>query len=179
MTQIEQLLIRRDERALELLKQEYGTYCRTILYSLLRCESKTDEAMNDLWLRIWSCDPPPSPVSWKAYLARTARNLGIDYIRRDHTRIAGTAVIEELSHCLPDPKWEDRMDMEDLRGLLNDFVRALGDEERQVFLLRYWYGANAAEIAAERRCSQARINSMLWRIRKRLRTYLLKEGYEV
>lgn len=177
MADIIELLERRDERALELLKEHYSDYCYCIIYNLLRNHEETEEALSDVWLRIWNSIPPARPQKIRAYLAKTARNIALDYIKRSNAekRSGVTTVLDELSEILPDTKQPDRM----LREVLNQFLRSLGDEEQRIFLRRYWYGATIEELADWFHCSQPRITNILFRTRKKLKKYLEKEGYSV
>ena len=45
-----------------------------------------------------------------------------------------------------------------------------------MFLRRYWYGEDLADIAAKLGCGQGKVKSSLFRTRKALRAYLEKEG---
>ena len=56
------------------------------------------------------------------------------------------------------------------------FVHALGQTERNVFLLRYWYMCPVAEIAGRFGFSESKVKSMLLRTRKKLRAFLEKEA---
>ena len=52
MADIIELLERRDEAGLVLLKEKYADYCYSIIYGLLRDHSQTEEALSDVWLAI-------------------------------------------------------------------------------------------------------------------------------
>lgn len=177
MADIIELLERRSEQGLVLLKEYYHTYCYAIIYRLLRDHEQTQEALNDVWLQIWNSIPPARPQQLRAYLAKTARNTALHYIRREEAkkRSGVTVLLDELAECIPDPKWET--DREELRCLLRDFVSELGSEERQIFLRRYWYGADVRQIAREHGSTENRITGILFRTRKKLKKYLEKEGY--
>ena len=73
MADIIELLERRDETGLALLKEKYADYCYCIIYGLLRDHSQTEEALSDVWLAIWNAIPPARPLRLRAYLAKTAR----------------------------------------------------------------------------------------------------------
>lgn len=179
MADIIELLERRSELGLELLKEHYTAYCYSIIYRLLQDHEQTEEALNDVWLQIWNSIPPARPQRLRAYLAKIARNTALHYIRHnDAKKRSGTTVLlEELSECIPDPKWEG--DSRELKQLLKDFVGSLEQEERNIFLRRYWYGADIRQIAQERNSTENRITGILFRTRKRLKKYLEKEGYTV
>ena len=46
-----------------------------------------------------------------------------------------------------------------------------------IFLRRYWYASSAAEIAEEYGMRENSVNVLLHRTRKKLKQFLLKEGY--
>ena len=173
-----ELLERRDEMGLVLLKEKYSDYCYAIIYRLLSDHAQTEEALSDVWLHIWDSIPPARPARLRPYLARTARNIALDYIKRDRTQKRGgmTVLLEELSECIPDPA---SMNSGDLKELLRDFVNGLEPEAQRVFLRRYWFGSSVAELAAASHCSESRITGILYRTRKKLRKRLEKEGYDL
>lgn len=181
MSDIIELLERRDELGLVLLKEKYSDYCYSILYNLLRDHDQAEEALSDVWLQIWNSIPPARPARIRAYLAKTARNTALHYLRHDHAQKSSgvTVLLDELAECIPDPRWERADQGEALKELLWEFVRSLGPEEQRIFLRRYWYGATIEELAKAMHCTESRITGILFRTRKKLRKYLEKEGYEV
>ena len=58
---------------------------------------------------------------------------------------------------------------------LNRFLASLSEEERAVFLCRYWYVNPMEEIARKTGFSIGKIKSMLHRTRKRLSAILQEE----
>ena len=170
-------LERRDETVIELLKVYYGDYCYRIIYNQLCSHEETEEALNDVWLKIWNSIPPSRPTHLRAYIAKAARNTAIDYIKRNSAerRSGITTMLDEIAEVVPDAAKSDGF----LKDTLNRFLRSLGPEEQRIFLRRYWYGANIEELAAELGCSQTRIANILHRTRKKLRKHLEKEGYTV
>lgn len=178
MTDIVELLNRREEGALLLLKERYSNYCYTIIYGILRDHGQSEEAMNDLWLRVWNSIPPEKPRCLRAYLAKLSRNIALDYVKYQGAKKRAAAILplDEIAQLLP-TRSLDEEECRDLRDALNRFVKALETEERRIFLRRYWYNESIEELAAAFHCSQSRITGKLFRIRKRLRKFLEKEGY--
>lgn len=170
-------LERRDEKAVELLKEYYGDYCYRIIYNQLCSHEETEEALNDVWMKIWNSIPPARPTHLRAYIAKAARNIAIDYIKKDSAqrRSGLTTLLDEIADIVPDMSSSDGF----LKDTLNRYLRSLKTEERRIFLRRYWYGASIDELAAEHGCSQTRIANILFRTRKKLRKHLEKEGYTV
>ena len=66
-----------------------------------------------------------------------------------------------------------------LKISLNAFVRSLPDEQRRVFIRRYWYLEEISVIASDLSMGESKVKSMLARIRKKLREHLNREGFNV
>lgn len=181
MADILDLLEQRNPLALELLQQQYGNYCQTIIGGILNHPQETEEALSDVWLQVWNAVPPLKPLCLQAYLAKTARNIALNYLKRNHAqkREALTVLFDELSDCIPDLRWEAQIQHQDLRDSLNAFLRSLPQQERRIFLCRYWYGDSINQLTQRFHCSQSKVTSMLFRTRKKLRKHLEKEGYRI
>lgn len=179
MADIIELLERRDEQGLVLLKEKYANYCYSIIYHLLRSHEQTEEALSDVWLQIWNSIPHARPGQLRPYLAKTARNTALHYVKHNtaQKRSGIMVLLDELEECIPDPQWE--CDREVLKELLRQFINSLEQEEQRIFLRRYWYGDTIKELAKASKCTENRITGILFRTRNKLRKYLELEGYEI
>lgn len=171
-------LARENEEALLCLQMRYGVYCRSIALSLLRSEEEAELCLNDLWLSLWQRGEHIGNL--KAYLAKSVRNLALKRIekRTAQKRSGHTALLDELSECIPDPLREKELESWVLREVLQSFVQGLSPKERHAFLGRYWYGHSIAELSQELGWREARLTSLLFRLRKRLKIALEKEGID-
>ena len=108
MSDIIELLERRSEQGIALLKEKYADYCYSIIYRLLQDREQAEEALNDVWLQIWNNIPPARPQCLRAYLAKTARNAALHYIRHNDAqkRNGVTLLLDELTECIPDPGYK-------------------------------------------------------------------------
>ena len=176
-TQIVAQLARKDEEALLHLRDRYEVYCLTIARRLLRDEQAAEECVSDVWLAVWRSEAVPTDL--RAYLARVTRNIALHYLEREgaQKRSGVTVLLDELAECIPDPLRERETDAVFLREVLNDFVRGLKPEARELFVKRYWYGYSVGELAALRGWQENRVSALLSRLRKKLRKRLEKEGY--
>lgn len=179
MDEIVSLLWQRDERALMLMETQYGGFCRQIVTALLNSAQDAEEALNDVWLKVWNAIPPAKPKYFRAYLAKAARNISLQYIEKSQAqkRSGVTVLLDELAECIPDQASSQPMDAVQRRDLLNRFVASLRTEERDIFLRRYFFGASIPEIAAVWHYSENRVSVILHRARNKLRAFLEKEGY--
>ena len=61
----------------------------------------------------------------------------------------------------------------------DSFLADLPAEKRRIFLRRYWYFSPLAEIARDFHCSESRIQSILHRLRIKLKEQLEAEGVDL
>ncbi len=171
----------RDQRAIEETAGKYGPFLHTLVWNILRSQGDAEECVNDTYLRAWNAMPPARPAALRAWLGQIARNLSLDRWKEGRTRKRGGGspeiLLGELEDCIPAPHGvEQQLEDQEIASLISAFLRRLPAESRVVFLRRYWYGQELADIAAERGCGVGKIKSSLFRTRKALRAYLEQEG---
>ena len=175
------LYFARDEQALGKTADKYGTYCMSIAYGILGDKSDSEECVNDTYLRAWNSIPPNRPESLRTYLGKLTRNLAYDVFRKHSaTRRVDSELVnslEELSTCISScDTVESRIDSMVLGEALNRFLEGEGENERRVFVRRYWYNGSVGEIAESYGMSEGKVKMMLYRMRKKLRSFLEREG---
>ena len=166
-----ELLQRRDPGALTALQTEYARYCAAIAQGLLSDEGDVEEVVSDVWMQVWTSIPPNDPDHLRLYVGRIARNLALNRLEYRNAGKRAALPMEELESVTPDRSLERQA----LRSSLEAFLRQQKPEQRQIFLRRYWYGDDVAEIAARFGCSQAKVTGVLFRLRRRLKAHLEKE----
>ena len=72
-----------------------------------------------------------------------------------------------------------RLEENELREAINGFLAKLPEEQRNLFLRRYWYLDSIADIARRFACSESKVKTTLLRCRKRLREHLEEGGYSL
>ena len=180
-SQIVALFFDRDQRAIEETDAKYGNYCYSITHNILRNREDAEEAVSDSYLALWDAIPPHKPAMLRTFLGKIARRTALKRWEHNRTQKRGggevALALEELSEYLSDGNTpEAAMEAEELPRILNEFLRKLPKEERQVFVCRYWYLDSVADIAKRFGYSQSKVKSMLARTRMKLRTALNKEG---
>lgn len=171
----------RDEHAIVETKIKYGRYCYAIAYNILSNHEEAEESENDTYLEAWNSMPPHRPDFLSAFLAKITRRISLDRFRRNTAVKRGSGQImlslDELCVCIPDHrKVEDYLQAAALSKHIDTFLRTLPQEERNIFLCRYWYLDSIAQIARRFVCTQSRVKTMLYRTRQKLRKYLEEEG---
>lgn len=175
---------RRDERAISETDAAHGGYCRALAARLLASRADADECVNDTWLRAWNAMPPEWPEFLRAFLAKICRRLACDRLRRAHAQKRGGGAAElaldELAECIPAPgEPEASLLVRELRGDINRFLSALDERERDIFLRRYFYCEEPAEIAIRYGLRRGNVNTILCRTRAKLRAFLEDGGWSV
>lgn len=170
----------RNEAAIVETNRKYGSYCGAIAYRILMSYEDTDECVQDTWLKTWNAIPPERPQRLKSFVGRITHNLAIDRYRRNarQKRCTLDEVLAELQVPeLSDP--EQSAEAKALARMISDFLRAQPPEKRVLFVRRYWYVDSIPEISRKTGMKEDRIRTELYRMRKKLRLCLEKEGYTV
>lgn len=176
-----ELYRKRDENAIKETDEKYGGYIYTVSYNILRNKEDSEECRNDTYLDTWHSIPPANPSIFSAFLAAIARRISIDMLRHQKAekRGGGEAVISmsELDECIPDGKSiDDEIDNERLAGAISEFLKSLPSVECDVFMRRYWYFDSIEDICKGYGFGKSKVKMMLSRTRKKLLSYLEKEG---
>lgn len=182
--QIVSLYWDRNEAAISATEEKYGRYLFKIAYNILSDQEDSYESVNDTYFKAWNSMPPHRPGVLSAYLGKITREVSIDMFRKQNRekRKASryTLSLSELEDCVPDRNTtESRVDMHLLAEAINSYLRTLSPEARNLFVGRYYFMDSIREIAAYYTMTEAKVKSMLHRTRKGLRSYLLKEGFEL
>lgn len=181
-SQIVELFWNRDERAVEETQRKYGTYCHSIAYRILNDHMDADECVNDAYQGAWNSIPPQKPAVLSAYLGKLTRRISLKVLRSRGTQKRGGGEValslEELGESLPACSGvEESVDFKELVSTLDAFLVSLPVEERRVFVRRYFHALSIEEICRQFGYSKSKTESMLHRIRKKLKNQLQKEGY--
>ncbi len=174
------LFYARSEQAIIELSEKYGSVCSKVAGNILNNAQDAEECVNDAYLGAWNTIPPQNPNPLLTYICRIVRNLSV---MKYHANTAVKrnsfydAVLDELEDCLSSSETvEERMTAEELSSALDRFLDTLDRENRVMFVRRYWYSDSISEIAQRFHMRSNSISVRLSRTRKKLKTYLMKEG---
>lgn len=175
-----QLFFERSEQAISELSKKYGRLCCKVASNILHNSLDAEECVNDTYLGVWNSVPPQQPNPLLTYVCSITRNLALKKYhaataakRNSHYDVA----LEELESCLSIPDTaESALSAGELTELLNRFLGALDQENRVIFLRRYWYADSISAIAIRLRMSENQVSVRLHRTRKKLQAHLTKEG---
>ena len=181
--EIIELYFARNEKAVDETQKKYGKYLNTIAYNVLGSSEDAEECENDSYVAAWYSIPPARPERLSAYLGGIARKIALNSLRRKNTEKRGggegVVCLHELEECLPDRMSEEGTRSEEITAALNAFLRTLDDDERNVFVCRYWYCFSISDISTRFSVKENTVKSMLRRTREKLRKFLGKENINV
>lgn len=179
------LYFERNEAAIIESERKYNAYLSKIAYNILLSTEDTKEAVNDTYFKAWSIIPPNKPVRLSAFLAKLTRNISIDKYRNKHSfkRIDNqyAVALDELSDIISDnmPSPEEEAESKLIAEILNDFISTLSEENRNIFVCRYFFFDSLKDISGYYEISEAKVKTILFRLREKLRERLLKEGFSL
>ena len=170
----------RSEEAIAATQHKYDGYCRSVIGRILGSPRDVEEILSDTWLKAWMSIPPAHPDNFRLYLAKIGRNLALNRLRDGRATKRGQeadAVLEELIEVLGGSTTEEIVDGKELQKAVNRFLRQLPERECSIFVRRCFYAESPGEIAARYGLRTNSVTVSLHRTRKKLREYLVKEGY--
>ena len=180
-SQIVSLYWDRDETAIDHTDRKYGQYLAKIAYNILADREDCQESVNDTYLAAWNSMPPPSPNVLSTYLGKLTRRISIDLFRKktSQKRFAGEYALslQELACCISGGNTtEQAVDCRELMGAIENYLRSVSEEARNVFLCRYYYLDPVKTTAKHLGISESKVKILLHRTRNGLWEHLQKEG---
>lgn len=174
------LFFERSEQAITELARKHGSAAARVARNILRNEQDTEECVNDTYLGAWKAIPPHRPSPLRTFVCKIARNLAtMKYHantaekRNSHYDVA----LDELEDCFSDgSSVESELDARELSEAINSFLSTLSYPDRFIFVRRYWYSDPLQDIAKMANTTTNSVTVRLYRIREKLRRYLMKEG---
>ena len=179
---IVELYWNREESAIAKTQEKYSHYLTKIAYNILNDMDDSLECVNDTYFHAWKSIPPHKPEILSTYLAKLTRRIAIDIVRKRsrQKRIPTeyTFSLSELEECISDRNRTDtHLEMEQLGRAINEYLKTVSTEARNLFIGRYFFLDSLKDIARYCGMSETKAKSMLYRTRCGLKAYLEKEGY--
>lgn len=182
--EIVSLYWKRQESAINATDVKYGKYLYTIAYNILNDNMDSEECLNDTYLGTWNAIPPAKPTILQVFLSKIMRNTALGRLRKASAakRIPSELSIslEELDECIQwEPGEDEKYYVNRLSELFNKYLDTLSDRQLFIFICRYYYSDSVVRIADMLKLSKNTVFRDLAEIRKGLREFLEKEGYDI
>lgn len=181
---IVELFWKRNEDGIELLQKKYGQDLTHISYRILNNMSDAEECVNDTYLRTWNSIPQARPNSLLSYTGKIIRNLSIDRLKKKMSKKREydnfSLILSELEDCISsDENVETEVEYKELSHTISVFLKEQKREYRYYFIERYWYAKTIKEIAEKYHATDKRVESVLYRCRRKLKLFLEERGYSL
>ena len=181
---IVELYLDRNESAIAETAEKYGNTLKKIAKNVLSDLETVDECENDAYLKTWNLIPPNEPRTYLfAFVGRIIRHLAIDRLRHESRQKRSALFCEltdEMLECIAGSSdVEHENEAKELAELINKFLDACPEEQRNIFVSRYWYFESITEICDKYSLPQSKVKTTLFRMREKLRKYLYEGGFIV
>ena len=175
-----ELYWQRSPQAIDETSRKYGAYCMRLSMNILMNREDSEENVNDTYLRTWNAIPPQKPDPLRTFVCKIARNLAAAKYHANTAKKRNSrydAALDELEGCLAaGGSVEEAYDAKELSEAINAFLSSLSYTDRFLFVRRYWYSDSMQDIAAVIGSTANSVAVRLYRLREKLRHYLIREG---
>ncbi len=175
-----ELLWNRISSAIDALAAKYGQRLYLTAMNILGNHHDAEETVNDTYLALWNAIPPQRPDPLAGYVHRTGRNIALKRLRSDSAQKRNSSYdlsLDELADVIPGDTLEDLLDARELGRAIDRFLDTLSQQNRVIFLRRYWFGDSVMDLANSQALTPNAMTVRLSRLRAQLKDYLIKEGF--
>ena len=174
----------RNESSITALSEKYGRLCGAVAQKILGDFTETEQCLNDTYFRVWNSIPPAKPTSLSAFAAAITRNIALMRLRQRRAEKRGGSEnalsFDELDEYVSGGhSIESEAERKELVGTINEFLYKQPELKRQLFIRRYWGCCGISELAERFGMSESNVTVTLTRVRKKLKEYLQRRGFEI
>ena len=185
-----QRYVKNEEAAFEVLLSRYRHSLFGFLYRYLGRKDKAEDVFQDVFYEVIRARNQYRPqAKFSAWIFRIARNRAVDRLRRNGFREMeslditldphaneGETRLDRLSSDQMNP--EEAVQSKELAGALEQTLKELPPEQREVFWLKEKSGLTIAEIAEITGVSPNTVKSRLRYALEKIRIELIEKGFE-
>ena len=145
------------------------------IYSLCRNPEVTEDLLQETFLKAL-LSLPSAHTNVRAWLYMVARNLYLNYAKKEKSKVA----LEEAKE-LPssDVDLAEQIIAKESNRILYRALQALSASKREVLVLQYFGGLSQKEIAAVMHISPENVRVLGYRAKKEIKKYMEANGYDI
>lgn len=134
-----------EQEGLLIVYENYKTYLYSVVYSVIQDRQIAEDLTADCFLHIWKAADQYRPGgTHRAYLASIARNLTLDYLRKQHRE----ETIAEMLGQGPEKEWNPSAEEEVISVLsVKEMLARIPMPDREILALKIEGGLTFREIA--------------------------------
>lgn len=172
-----ELFFKRDDSAILETAKKYEKCLTRLSLNMLKSREDAQECINDTYFSAWNSIPPKKPNPLLSYLACICRNHALNRLRYSSSkkRSGITVLYDELEQCIENPDDVRRQDSREIAQAISSFLKSESETVQRLFVSRYFYSESIKAIAHEMGMSESNVKTQLFRIRSRLREFLIRE----
>lgn len=167
--------IKNDYLDIDKIIDDFSPYVMTIINNMakdcLREEDK-EEILTDTFFILWK-NKANNILKLDAYLAGITRNLVREKMRKN-------TIMYDISEFENIIKYDENIEMFlEKKEILNDLkisYKTLNKTDFEILTMYYYYSKSVKDISNELKLSESNVKIRLYRIRKKLKKYLIKGG---
>lgn len=175
--QIIALYWQRSEEAISQTDRKYGALLFRIAYNMLHDREDCEECQNDTYLGAWNAIPPTRPAVLGAFLVQIMRRIAINRYKQKTSK---KRIPSELTLALDDAQntlhsgesVEAAYEAAEVGKVINDYVKALPERQRYIFIDRFYLAESVETIAADLKISPATVYREIEKIKQELKAHL-------
>lgn len=176
-SQIIDLYWKRQENAILETDHKYGQFLFRIAYNILQDKLDCEECQNDTYLKVWNAIPPTRPTEFAAFLVQIMRRIAINRYKEKtcKKRISSelTVAMEDVQNTLhSDDAVGAVYQAREVGKIINDYVKALPNRQRYIFIDRFYLSESVETIAADLKISSATVYREIDKIKQGLKLHL-------
>ena len=162
---------------IEQVMTDFTPYLYTIMKNKNTCFSSEDreEMISDVFVAVWkNQEKLDGNLEMKAYLVGIMRNVVCKKMRNFKVNVA----MDDFEYNLcgaEDVEFE--VENQEKNQIILSELNNMKGQDREIFMLYYYFARSMKEIAIEMNISEAKVKSRLFRIRRKLKKALEKRGY--
>lgn len=163
---------------IEQIINDYSGYVYTIIKNISNQEfsqEDIEEIISDTFLVLWNnASKMNAEDKVSAYLSGVANNL----IKKKRRKTRTNLNIEDYENILKEQNQiEEIYDNQSQIELIEKVLKNMSKEDNEIFELFYYAGKKGKEIAKQLNITEFKVKTRLYRIRKKIKQSLEKEGY--
>lgn len=173
--EIIELIAKKDEAGMRELMERYEKPLMRLAMNMLDSMEDARECVNDAFYEVWKSIPDNRPDYLFAYSATICRHIICKRIAHDNALKRSLNAVEltsEMEQCIGSMDRNLEAGEEKIGELINEFLKNLPDDKRNMFIKRYWYAETVSLISKEMGKSESSVKVTLHRLRKQLKTFL-------
>lgn len=170
-------IIKASDKGIQEAISIYGGMVKAVCCRILKgCDSyDIDEACSDTFFRLWkNAAVYDGSIPLKAYICMFARSSAIDILRKKSKAVPVDTAEYDIVDISINP--EDEFIKKEMQTIVRQAVDNMGEPDRSVFVLRYFYFYSVKDIAAELDIDGKKVENILYRKKALLRKLLIERG---